>query len=194
MAQDNGHAPPWPPAAASADPSALILAELAEALADILYVIQLTPDLRFEFVSDSVERLIGYSAEEHYADPGIARRVAPEADLTEFISSVAAMPDGHFDFRKPWIARDGHEVWVEHRCRKQTRPDGAVVLFGAARDVTPEVEAAQALARSQEMYRLLAENASDVVWRTDLDAVVEWVSPSVSTVLGWTTEEIKELF
>lgn len=189
MSADEVHAPPLTSDPAD-DPSARILAELAEALADILYIIQLTPELRFEFVSTSVEQLVGYTAEEHYADPGVAQLVTSERDLAEFVAWVAGLDDGPFDFVRPWIARDGRSVWVEHRCRKHTRADGAVILFGAARDVTPRVEAEQALARSQEMYRLLAENASDVVWRTNLDAVVEWVSPSVESVLGWTPEQM----
>jgi diguanylate cyclase (GGDEF)-like protein/PAS domain S-box-containing protein len=172
------------------DPSAGILAELAEALADVLYIIQLTPEFRFEYLSPSVEKVVGYSAAEHYADPGVAQLVAPADDLAEFIGWIGSLPDGHLDFVRPWTARSGRSVWVEHRCRKQTRPDGAVVLFGAARDVTAQVEAEQALAASQETYRLLAENASDVVWRTDREAVVEWVSPSVVSVMGWSPEEL----
>jgi diguanylate cyclase (GGDEF)-like protein/PAS domain S-box-containing protein len=40
------------------------------------------------------------------------------------------------------------------------------------------------------MYRLLAENASDIVWRTTTDAVVEWVSPSITAVIGWSQADM----
>ena len=169
---------------------AVVLAELAEALADVLYRIQFLPEFRFEYVSPSVEKLVGFSAEEHYADPLVSEQLADPGELAEFGGWLLGLPDGPVEFTKRWIAKSGKGVWAHHRCLKQTRSDGSVVLFGAARDITAQYEAEQALAQSQEMYRLLAENASDVVWRTDLSAVVEWVSPSVTSVLGWSPAEM----
>ncbi len=51
------------------------------------------------------------------------------------------------------------------------------------RDVTERSEATQRLAASERNYRLLAENAADVVYR-ERDGVIVWVSPSVEDVLG----------
>jgi diguanylate cyclase (GGDEF)-like protein/PAS domain S-box-containing protein len=167
-----------------------IIADLAEALADVLYVIQLYPEFRFEYVSSSVENVVGYTAEEHYADPGLSERLVDPKDLQEFAMWIVSSPDGPLEFTKVWRAKDGRDVWAQHRCLKQTRADGSVALYGAARDVTAQIEAEHALAASQEMYRLLAENASDVVWRTDTASTVEWVSPSVVSVIGWTPDEM----
>jgi len=167
-----------------------IIAELAEALADVLYVIQLYPVFRFEYVSSSVERVVGHTAEEHYADPGLSERLVDPRDLHEFAMWIMSSPDGPIEFTKVWKAKDGHDVWAQHRCLKQTRLDGSVALYGAARDVTAQVAAEHALASSEEMYRLLAENASDVVWRTNTSSIVEWVSPSVVSVIGWTPDDM----
>jgi PAS domain S-box-containing protein len=51
------------------------------------------------------------------------------------------------------------------------------------RDVTERVETFHRLAESEERFRLLAENASDVVAYLR-EGVIEWVSPSVEGVLG----------
>jgi len=53
------------------------------------------------------------------------------------------------------------------------------------RDVTDRHEAAMWLAESEEHYRLLAENASDVVMRLGADRRFEWVSGSIADVVGW---------
>jgi len=58
------------------------------------------------------------------------------------------------------------------------------------RDVTERHAAAKWLAESQEHYRLLAENASDVVMRLGPDRRYEWVSGSVADVLGWAADDL----
>lgn len=43
---------------------------------------------------------------------------------------------------------------------------------------------------SVERYRSLAENATQIVWETDLVGNFTWVSPSVEIVLGWRPQEL----
>lgn len=52
------------------------------------------------------------------------------------------------------------------------------------RDVTDRVEAQAALAESKARYRLLAENASDVVYRIHTDGTLEWLSEGVRNITG----------
>lgn len=56
------------------------------------------------------------------------------------------------------------------------------------RDVTQREEAAKLIADSQERYRLLAENATDMIFRLDLHGIVEWVSQGVTRILGGSAE------
>ncbi|WP_407342802.1 diguanylate cyclase domain-containing protein [Pengzhenrongella phosphoraccumulans] len=56
------------------------------------------------------------------------------------------------------------------------------------RDVTDRIATAQALARSEEIHRLLTQNLSDVVVHLR-DGIVAWVSPSLTATLGWDPED-----
>ncbi|WP_181397313.1 EAL domain-containing protein [Cryobacterium arcticum] len=58
------------------------------------------------------------------------------------------------------------------------------------RDVTGRHLAVQAVHDSEQRYRLLAENASDVVVMIGADNRCEWVSPSAQDALGWSPDEI----
>ena len=160
-------------------------AEFSERLGDVVYALQLNPEPHFLYISPSVLHLSGYSDEEHYQDASIAIESTDPRDRAKIQEAFAAPPGEIQEFVVRWIRRDRHITWTHHRTRKQVLDDGSVVIYAAARDVTAKVKAEAGLAASEERYRLLAENASDVVWRTDAQAVLEWVSPSVEAVLGW---------
>ncbi|MEI6621537.1 MAG: EAL domain-containing protein, partial [Actinomycetes bacterium] len=69
---------------------------------------------------------------------------------------------------------------------------GLLVVASISNDRTDQKRqtAATKLSESEQRYRLLAENATDVVWQSDADAVMVWVSPSIETVLGWAPEQL----
>jgi diguanylate cyclase (GGDEF)-like protein/PAS domain S-box-containing protein len=70
--------------------------------------------------------------------------------------------------------------------------DGSGVAGGVsiAVDITDQAVAAEALAESEQRHRVLAENASDVVFLRDPAGVIQWVSPSIESVLGWVPDDV----
>ena len=52
--------------------------------------------------------------------------------------------------------------------------------------------ASDALAESEQRYRALAENVSDIIWARDMSLRLTYVSASVRRVLGYTVEEALE--
>ncbi|HEY1534526.1 MAG TPA: diguanylate cyclase [Polyangiaceae bacterium] len=62
-------------------------------------------------------------------------------------------------------------------------------LLSVHRDVDVLRRTAEELATSEEYFRLLAENSSDLIRTHDLNANLLYVSPSVERMLGYTQEE-----
>ncbi|SCW99290.1 MULTISPECIES: bifunctional diguanylate cyclase/phosphodiesterase [unclassified Pseudomonas] len=81
-----------------------------------------------------------------------------------------------FDIREQALARDRH--------------DQVTRIIGVAKDVTEQIEASESLRDSEQRYRMLAESISDVIFSTDNKLSLNYVSPSVQAVLGYTADWI----
>ncbi|MCP4669670.1 MAG: PAS domain S-box protein [Desulfobacula sp.] len=57
-------------------------------------------------------------------------------------------------------------------------------------EVEEHKQARQALVKSQKRYRLIAKNATDVIWMTDMDFNFTYISPSIFQMGGYTQEEM----
>jgi diguanylate cyclase (GGDEF)-like protein/PAS domain S-box-containing protein len=66
-------------------------------------------------------------------------------------------------------------------------------LLTVSRDVNDLKRAAEELAKSEEHYRMLSEQSSDLVRLTSLKGVNIYVSPSVERLLGYTVDEYLKL-
>ncbi|MCB1153139.1 MAG: PAS domain S-box protein [Deltaproteobacteria bacterium] len=66
-------------------------------------------------------------------------------------------------------------------------------MWAVRADMTFRIHAEDALQRSEQRYRMLAENITDVIWTMDLDGNLTYVSPSITRILGYTWWETKQL-
>ncbi|ROM52179.1 diguanylate phosphodiesterase [Pseudomonas poae] len=85
--------------------------------------------------------------------------------------------------------RHRNNQWRRFDIREQAlaRDKSAVVtrIIGVAKDITDQIEASESLRDSEQRYRMLAESISDVICSTDSQLALNYVSPSVNTVLGY---------
>lgn len=63
------------------------------------------------------------------------------------------------------------------------------LLLTTIHDISQQVEAREKLRQSEEKYRLLAENVTDVIWTATLDLAFTYVSPSSERVFGWSASD-----
>jgi PAS domain S-box-containing protein len=67
---------------------------------------------------------------------------------------------------------------------------GVVGLSGILRDITDRKHAEDSLHESEERFRSLVETSPDIVWEIDPRGLFVYISPMVSTILGYMPEEI----
>lgn len=118
-------------------------------------------------------------------------RAALENALSEALAGAT------YDIRHRVLSASGEVVHVRGRGRVMRTEDGTPVrMLGTVMDITEEAqllaqrdEALEALAQSEELHRLLVENAYDVIWTMAVDGTITYVSPAVERVRGITPAE-----
>ena len=162
---------------------------LAEGSSDIVTVVDRSG--RIEWVSPSVTATLGWTVAE-YTGKSLADVLHPD-DLAMMADVVARADAGDptVRIRHRSERADGTYRWLDSVVIV-TRDDAGLATRAevTSRDVHDEVEAQQRLEVSEHRYRILAENASDVVFQRSVDARLMWVSESVTRVLGLDAERI----
>jgi PAS domain S-box-containing protein len=150
-------------------------------------VVLLSRDAILEWVSPSVFALLGWTPEEVIGRLGDF--LVHPGDRSELRHARAGQS---MTLRIRVLRKDGGFVWCETRARTLPDPDGAggVGAVVSLRDISKRVLVEQERDASEALYRLVAENVSDVVYTSDRSGRFTWVSPSIESELGWSADEL----
>ena len=113
-------------------------------------------------------------------------------DLEIDVSLVQEVLDGEresYQLLKRYLRPDGEIVWGDLSVSCVRTPDGDVQYFvSQINDVTRRITAEQELAKAEEKFRLVAENAASFVLLIGADDEITWVSPSAVRLSGYFSE------
>jgi diguanylate cyclase (GGDEF)-like protein/PAS domain S-box-containing protein len=94
-----------------------------------------------------------------------------------------------------WRHKTGHWCWFDLREQAFQRDSHGQMrqIIGLALDVTDMTNASDLLRDQERRYRLLAESISDVIYTTDAQLCVNYISPSAESLLGYSLETLYTL-
>lgn len=165
---------------------------IAENMTDVIHLHSPDPKMRYVYVSPSIKQagydpseLIGTSPFEMVIFPEDAEVVKQSYnDIVGHKSQIVA------EYRAR--LKDGSLLWVETTASPILDPNGNVIyIVCSTRDITLRKKAEEARKESEERYRLITENMSEVIFLStpDPDMRYAYVSPSVKQA-GYNPSEL----
>jgi len=155
---------------------------------DIIYTLNL--DGQFTYASPNTKHSLGWEPEEiigwHF------KELVHNADVNTCFNAFESALKGSEFISIEYRARrkDGSWCWQASNIKPIRDDIGQIIsVMGVGRDVTERKQAEEKLLISEARYRLLSDNARDVIWTLAADGSVTYVSPSVEQTRGYTPQE-----
>jgi PAS domain S-box-containing protein len=161
---------------------------LAENAQDLIYRYRLKATLGFEYVSPSATAIIGYTPEEHYADPELRFKIV-HPDDRHLIEEALRSPETPITIR--WLRKDGGVIWIEQRTKAIY--DGAgelVAIEGIARDITERKRVEEALRTTQEFLGGILDNAPLPIYGVSEEGQIRLANRFFANFVGMPQEKV----
>jgi len=155
-------------------------------------IYQSTPEGRFMAVNPAMARMCGYASPQAMitAITDIANQYYADLRDREIYKSLLNANSRIDNLEYRVRCKDGSAIWVSGSARVVNNDQGDALYYeGRCQDITMRRQAEDSLRESEEKYRLIAENSTDVIWTMDLDGRFTYVSPAVTMHAGYAPEE-----
>ncbi|MBI2416934.1 MAG: PAS domain S-box protein [Ignavibacteriales bacterium] len=140
----------------------------------------------FVFINPAFCKMTGYSETEllKMSVCDIKSRIQPAASFAENSITKLGMP-----LQVQLRCKDGSEFAAEI-ISSIVKIDNVDFVLRTVRDITERLRIEESLKKSEERYRLIANNTADTIASFDLNLQYTYISPSVRKLLGYTPEEL----
>ncbi len=165
------------------------LATMAANIPGSVYRALLHPDgtMSMPYISPGVREVTGIGPEEVMARPEMLTEIIHPEDKSSFDSSVAASRASLLPCDRQYriVLNSGEVKWVQDSARFSQNENGDIIIDGVALDISDRKEAESALRQSEQRFRSLIENATDITIILDAEGIFRYISPSVKRILGY---------
>ena len=147
-------------------------------------------DGTFIKVNDALCEILGYPAEEW--SKMTFHEITHPHDMDQGIQQAKLLLDGtltSYQTEKRYFHKKGHVVWISlyvSLVRDEVFP---LYYINHLIDISEKKTAEMKLLEIEESYRLISENVQDIIAYSSPDGIIQYCSPSIQDILGFTPEE-----
>lgn len=148
-------------------------------------------NLEFNFISEAVRTVFGYSPEEVYKNKFRLLRSIKSNYFEKFKNFIKELKNGkESTVEYLMLDRFGKEHWVRHTGIPIFRKEKIIRIVGMIQDITEEKIVQLKLERSEERFRLLIDTADDLIFTLNGFGYFSMVNKNGANALGYTPEEM----
>ncbi|MEI7813069.1 MAG: GAF domain-containing protein, partial [Ignavibacteria bacterium] len=142
---------------------------ITERTNDLIFIFRIKPEMGFEYVSPSAEKITGYTPDDHYNDPLLGLKLI-HPDDRHVLNEMMEGDSGNGQVKLRWIKKDGTIIWTEQRSIFIYDGNGEVAAIqGNATDITERVHSEQILEARLRISEYSVLHTRDQVQRNLLD-------------------------
>lgn len=162
---------------------------IAENSRDILYSFRTYPELRFDFISPSVAKELGYDPKRFYNNPSFMFDISHPDDLEITYEKMLGKADYGQSIRSRFLNSKGEYVWLEDRVSPVYDQYGIFKgLEGCCRNITKQIE------RQQELEALSTiDKLTQAGNRRSFELAKQELEGSVTGVIVCDMDRLKEV-
>ncbi|MGC1121657.1 MAG: PAS domain S-box protein [Candidatus Methanofastidiosia archaeon] len=158
-----------------------------------LGIYRTTPDGQILMANPMLVRLLGYTAFEELAARNLEEEGFeagyPRTVFKEFLEREGQI----VGLESAWTRKDGTTVFLRENAKAVRDEKGTILYYeGTVEDITQRRKAEEELEKSEQRFRALMRDSSDVVYIVNRKGTIEYVSPNVQQILGY-FEDMSEL-
>ena len=144
---------------------------------------------RIKFVSKNIEKYCEYKAEDLMGIVG-SSIIHPD-QFDQLYYYLDRLSQGLVDEPHDYFMRQisGEYQWWRFSCQPIMKDGKLVEVISVISNVDKEKKDQQKLEEREKNFRMLAENASDIIFTMDINLKFTYISPSVERIRGYTVEE-----
>ena len=152
-----------------------------------------TPEGAFLFVNSAWSETLGYSEEDLRQLRLLDIVDVSCRDKCLEIFETLIQGGQHDRTETIFVAKDGRKVMVEGRCTTKFENGKAVAMTGIFRDISDRVQHELDLQESEERFRNLFENTTDLIQMVEPDGRLLYVNRAWRETFGYSAGEIRDL-
>jgi PAS domain S-box-containing protein len=144
------------------------------------------------YANQSALKIFGLEAADEYLGKSVMDFVHPDYQqiVSDRVKTMYLEKGAVEAVEEKWVRPDGRVIDVEVAASLITY-QGAPAIQVMFSDITERKKTKEILQISEERFRVFAKNIKDIIWTVDLNMNFTYVSGSVESVLGYTSQELE---